>query len=293
MLLYDKWSDDDSADGIDDDWRSSWHGWGIRTDFDRPIIGLTRIIADVIMYLSEKRPRPLLQRPKLEAIERWVSPWNPQAIIHASMVLTSRPSRNSDKHIAPVNWHRQVTNPDRSTQGARMHIVLSSKTLKTHRDRDLNWQLIDIASWAAAGFTLFWEYWKARIKGVLDDSCVLREENFGADQTRRGMIVFQDDQAVMYILICLHRPAEAYMETLISQWVGTHLSLKEGVLGVLCCFGFESQLLKVEIQTPCNGMAVVTPFECYIQDDERRLKAVVSKTMMLMMFFVLSSSGER
>lgn len=53
----------------------------------------------------------------------------------------------------------------------------------------------------------------------------------------------------------------------ISQWVGTHLSLKEGVSEVLCCFGFESQLLKVEIRTPCDGMAVVTPFECYIQDD--------------------------
>jgi hypothetical protein len=57
----------------------------------------------------------------------------------------------------------------------------------------------------------------------MDDSCVLGEEDFGADQTRCGMIVFQDDQAVMY-MICLHRPVEAYMETLISQWVGPILA---------------------------------------------------------------------
>jgi len=102
---------------------------------------------------------------------------------------------------------------------------------------------------------------------VLGDSYVLRDGEHGADRTRRGMIVLKGDRVVMYILICLRRIDEEEMETLTSQWVGGHL--KEGVLGVLCCLGFESQLLKVEITTPCDGTALVTPFELYNMDDQR------------------------
>lgn len=70
----------------------------------------------------------------------------------------------------------------------------------------------------------------------------------------------------MYILICLQRIDEEEMETLTSQWVGGHYNLKEGVLGVLCCLSFESQLLKVKITTSCNGTALITSFKRYIMN---------------------------
>jgi hypothetical protein len=72
----------------------------------------------------------------------------------------------------------------------------------------------------------------------------------------------------------------------------TDLSLKERVFGVLLCFGFESQLLKVEIRTPCDGMAVVTPFECYIQDDEK-LETTVWHFVLLMLMMNLAPAKDR
>jgi len=101
---------------------------------------------------------------------------------------------------------------------------------------------------------------------VLGDSYVLRDEEHGVDRTRRGMIVLKGDRVAMYILICLQRIDEEEMETLTSQWVGGHYNLKEGVLGVLCCLSFESQLLKVKITTSCNGTALITSFKRYIMN---------------------------
>lgn len=103
---------------------------------------------------------------------------------------------------------------------------------------------------------------------MLGDSYILMDEEHGADRTRRGMIVLKGGRVVMYILICLQRIDEEEMETLTSQWVGDHYNLKEGALGVLCCLGFESQLLKVEVTTPCDGTALVTPFKRSILNDK-------------------------
>lgn len=44
---------------------------------------------------------------------------------------------------------------------------------------------------------------------------------------------------------------------------------KKGVLGVLCCFGLEFQLLKVELTGPFDETALVTPFQRHTIDDER------------------------
>ena len=86
------------------------------------------------------------------------------------------------------------------------------------------------------------------------------------------MIVFDGDRTVMYILIGLQRMDEEEMETLISQWVGALFDLKKGVLGVLCCFGGELQLLEVEICPESPALV----FRCNIENGQT-LEAVISR----------------